>query len=1215
MKMLRSRGAALLFLCVLLGIAMPATAQNFTFTIEPGSLTLVPGQTASFVISLTPLNGFTNAVSLTNGPLPTGVTATYSPQSLTPPGTSLLTLNATTNAAVGSFTLTLIASGGGITNTTSSSVTVNFGLLPTCYGAFQGTITDTQTGLPVPYAVVTVSSQFNYYAVANASGQYIITNLALAGSENLPVEYGVNATRSNYWSTSSYAYAVCGATNTVNIQILSQQFGSISGTLTAQGGPPLTNVSVTATDGQTFASTNTDASGAFRFPSLLVGNNNSPVNYSISTTPAGYWAVSSNTIVQANSNSVVNLVAVPICHVTVSGSVVYGDTGLPATNVIVQVSSSQTFGTTTDSSGNYTLTNVTLFSQNQTGNASITSSASGYYQSYTNVALTGCGQSAQVNTLRLTPIPVVTNNYGTATGHVYDIQTGLPITNGYVSDYQTSGTLNSNGLYFITNVLVGTGVTTQAVFTFTANSTPYYSASSNVIVYAGQSVTQDFYLLRIGYGGVAGEVLDSVTGLPVAGVYVSIASALTGANGRYASPPLQLNSGNLPTYESFSASETGYWTTYTNTTITNAVTNIVNIQLIKVCTGATVVGNVVNALTSLPITNATVTASGTSYLSVQTDTNGNFIITNITVGNDNSPSQTTLTASAPGFNPQSKNVTIFCGATISTEFGAPETSFGIIDGYVTNAVTGQPLTNVFIGSEFGEATTTDTNGFYVLSQAPLGPNGSNRTWTVSALPTGYPSQTKSVVVSSNTTSEVDFGFGQPPTALAVSGVGTPNPVTVGSNLVYTITLTNSVALAQNVQLIDTLPPGVTYISSSITNDAAGAFSAPVLTNNSIITLASNFNSNSIVMLLVTVVPTTNGILTNVVTVSSITPDLDVTGSNHVATMTNTVVAPAPLRADIAVYVKAATNSVAGEIVYTFLVTNNGPANAASVVFTDTVPAGVLISNAVVSQGTFSLISEGLQWNMGALSNGASATATIVVISSVTGTIVNNAVATIVPGDPLVTDPNPSNNVAFVSTILSAPTGTNNTSIVSGPIVFNPQTGLYDQTITFYNGATSILDVRILVIGLPLTVQLYNASGTTNGTPYVEYDQIVPGGGNVVFTLEYYDSTRLAFANFVPTNFAATVVPAATIPTPTGTTLQLDANGSFVSQGQLTIEFASVPGRTYVVQYSSDMQTWLTAAPPIVAKNTKTDWVDSGPPVTQSPPGSPGQRFYRVVQTN
>jgi len=143
------------------------------------------------------------------------------------------------------------------------------------------------------------------------------------------------------------------------------------------------------------------------------------------------------------------------------------------------------------------------------------------------------------------------------------------------------------------------------------------------------------------------------------------------------------------------------------------------------------------------------------------------------------------------------------------------------------------------------------------------------------------------------------------------------------------------------------------------------------------------------------------------------------------------------------------------------------------------------------------------------------------------------------------------------------------------------------------------------------VQLYNARGSTNGAPYVEYDQPVAAGGSVDFLLEYYESTRQPF---VSTNFVASVVAAVVVPPPTGTYLQLD-RAPFVSEGQLTIEFASVPGHTYVVQYSTDMQTWETATPPIVAKNTRTVWIDTGPPMTASPPGSPGQRFYRIVETN
>src|ERR1700677_514907 len=144
MKKLSLMKAMIAVFALVLALAGAASAQNFTFTLEPSTLTLVPGQSASFVISLTPLDGFTNAVTLSVSNLPSGVTASFSPQTLTPPGTSLLTLDATTNASNGSFTLGLIAAGGGITNSASSSVSVSFGLLPLCYGAFQGTVTDSQ---------------------------------------------------------------------------------------------------------------------------------------------------------------------------------------------------------------------------------------------------------------------------------------------------------------------------------------------------------------------------------------------------------------------------------------------------------------------------------------------------------------------------------------------------------------------------------------------------------------------------------------------------------------------------------------------------------------------------------------------------------------------------------------------------------------------------------------------------------------------------------------------------------------------------------------------------------------------------------------------------------------------------------------------------------------------------------------------------------------
>ncbi len=360
MKPISTLHARLSLLAVLWALVQSVAAQNFTMTLQPDTVTLVPGQASSFIVSMTPLNGFTNTVTLSTGTLPNGVTATFSPNPVTLPGSSLLTLNATTNATLGTFTLNISGGGGGITNTTSSSVTVNFGLLPLCFGALTGEITDAQTGLPVPGAAVTASFNFVFSDTASAQGIYNFTNLPL-GLNNAPAFYNLRSTAPNYWFASTNEYAVCDATNSVNLAMVAQQFGSISGNVTIQGGGPAGGVNVQISGPNITVFAVTDTNGNYKGTNLGLNYTNAPAFYSVSTQPAGDWQATSNTTVQANSNSVVNLVLVPICHVTVKGAVFYGDTLLPTTNGSVTV-----FGgnggtsTITDSSGNYTATNIAL---------------------------------------------------------------------------------------------------------------------------------------------------------------------------------------------------------------------------------------------------------------------------------------------------------------------------------------------------------------------------------------------------------------------------------------------------------------------------------------------------------------------------------------------------------------------------------------------------------------------------------------------------------------------------------------------------------------------------------------------------------------------------------------------------------------------------------------------------------------------------------------
>src|SRR5262249_51802892 len=75
-------------------------------------------------------------------------------------------------------------------------------------------------------------------------------------------------------------------------------------------------------------------------------------------------------------------------------------------------------------------------------------------------------------------------------------------------------------------------------------------------------------------------------------------------------------------------------------------------------------------------------------------------------------------------------------------------------------------------------------------------------------------------------------------------------------------------------------------------------------------------------------------------------------------------------------------------------------------------------------------------------------------------------------------------------VLSAPPLT----IVSA-MHLNPQTGLYEQTVRVSNPTYYSLDaVRVLIMNLANGTTVYNASGVTNGIPYVQSYAPIPSGG-------------------------------------------------------------------------------------------------------------------------
>jgi hypothetical protein len=105
-----------------LTIAAPA-APNFSLSASPTSLTVKQGTSGSSTITVTPSNGFTGSVTLSNSTLPSGVTATFGTNPTT--STSVLTFTASSTATTGTSTITVTGVSGTLTHTTTISLTIS----------------------------------------------------------------------------------------------------------------------------------------------------------------------------------------------------------------------------------------------------------------------------------------------------------------------------------------------------------------------------------------------------------------------------------------------------------------------------------------------------------------------------------------------------------------------------------------------------------------------------------------------------------------------------------------------------------------------------------------------------------------------------------------------------------------------------------------------------------------------------------------------------------------------------------------------------------------------------------------------------------------------------------------------------------------------------------------------------------------------------------
>lgn len=107
------------------GSSSPPPAQDFSISVSPSSVsTQVGGTTSPVTVSVTALNGFTSAVTVTSSGFPNGINSSLAaPFTLSPGMTQTVTFSAP--AAAGSFTVEFQGTSGTLSHGASANVTVN----------------------------------------------------------------------------------------------------------------------------------------------------------------------------------------------------------------------------------------------------------------------------------------------------------------------------------------------------------------------------------------------------------------------------------------------------------------------------------------------------------------------------------------------------------------------------------------------------------------------------------------------------------------------------------------------------------------------------------------------------------------------------------------------------------------------------------------------------------------------------------------------------------------------------------------------------------------------------------------------------------------------------------------------------------------------------------------------------------------------------------
>jgi len=146
----------------------------FTISASPSSVSVVAGSNGSSTITTAISGGFNSAIALTASGAPNGVTVSFSPTSIAAPGSGSSTVSfvVASTVAAGTYSITVMGTGGGLAESTTVSLTVTSAVTSGfTVSASPASISVSRGSSGKSAITTTISGSFNSAITLSASGQ------------------------------------------------------------------------------------------------------------------------------------------------------------------------------------------------------------------------------------------------------------------------------------------------------------------------------------------------------------------------------------------------------------------------------------------------------------------------------------------------------------------------------------------------------------------------------------------------------------------------------------------------------------------------------------------------------------------------------------------------------------------------------------------------------------------------------------------------------------------------------------------------------------------------------------------------------------------------------------------------------------------------------------------------------------------------------------